>query len=132
VLQQYAPQSYYFDWLEHSEPDDYWRQLSPRLEAVDLPMLHIGGWFDSYLTGSLRLYKEISARSQNPQYLVVGPWAHLPWGRKVGALDFGPEAVSPIDRLQVRWFVPQRQRHRDPPRAAGTPVRDGIQPLAQL
>lgn len=104
VLQQYAPQSYYFDWLEHSEPDDYWRQLSPRLEAVDLPMLHIGGWFDSYLTGSLRLYKEISARSQNPQYLVVGPWAHLPWGRKVGALDFGPEAVSPIDRLQVRWF----------------------------
>ncbi|MFS8892918.1 CocE/NonD family hydrolase [Synechococcus sp. O70.1] len=104
VLQQYAPQSYYFDWLDHSEPDDYWRQLSPRLEAVDLPMLHIAGWFDSYLSGSLRLYKEMSARSQNPQYLVVGPWAHLPWGRRVGALDFGPEAVSPIDRLQVRWF----------------------------
>lgn len=104
VLQQYAPQSYYFDWLEHSEPDDYWRQLSPRLEVVDLPMLHIGGWFDSYLSGSLRLYREMSARSQNLQHLIIGPWAHLPWGRRVGALDFGPEAVSPIDRLQVRWF----------------------------
>ncbi|MEN9262192.1 MAG: CocE/NonD family hydrolase, partial [Thermostichus sp. HHBFW_bins_43] len=26
------------------------------------------------------------------------------WGRKVGAVDFGPAAVNCIDRLQVRWF----------------------------
>lgn len=104
VLQQYAPQSYYFDWLEHPEPDSYWQKLSPHLEAVDLPMLHIAGWFDSYLTGNLRLYREMSARSRNPQYLIIGPWPHIPWGRKVGAVDFGPAAVNCIDRLQVRWF----------------------------
>ena len=39
-----------------------------------------------------------------PQHLVVGPWVHIPWTRRVGALDFGPEAESTIDALQVRWF----------------------------
>jgi uncharacterized protein len=28
----------------------------------------------------------------------------MPWGRRLSGSDFGPEAVSGIDRLQVRWF----------------------------
>ncbi|MEO1067769.1 MAG: CocE/NonD family hydrolase, partial [Cyanobacteria bacterium J06638_6] len=43
-------------------------------------------------------------QSRAPQSLWIGPWGHLPWGRRVGALDFGPAADSPIDRLQLRWF----------------------------
>lgn len=43
-------------------------------------------------------------RSQHPQHLIIGPWAHLPWGRKVGAKDYGKEATSSIDLLQIRWF----------------------------
>lgn len=103
-LSKYAPNSFYYEWLNHPEPGDYWQKLSPNLDGVDLPMLHIGGWFDPYLRGNLRLYKEMANRSNFPQHLIVGPWAHLPWGRKVGARDFGAEAVSPVDRLQVRWF----------------------------
>lgn len=49
-------------------------------------------------------YKDIAARSTAPQHLLVGPWAHLPWGRKVGNVDFGPKAASPVDRMQIRWF----------------------------
>ncbi len=106
ILHQLAPDSHYHDWLIHAEPDDYWQKLSPHAhcQAIDLPMLHIGGWFDTHLSGTLRLYQEMAARSALPQYLVIGPWAHLPWGRKVGAIDYGPEANSPIDRLQIRWF----------------------------
>lgn len=107
VLQELAPDSFYFDWLNHPDPDaDYWRHLSPHhlLHEVDLPMLHIGGWFDAYLRGSLRLYHAMAGRSIYPQHLVIGPWAHLPWGRYVGEVDFGPEAISPIDRLQIQWF----------------------------
>jgi putative CocE/NonD family hydrolase len=106
LLRQYAPDSFYHDWLDHPEPDDYWRKLSPStyLQEVDLPMLHIGGWYDTYLRGTLKLYQAMVSRSQFPQHLVVGPWAHLPWGRKVGAVDYGIEANSPIDRLQLRWF----------------------------
>jgi uncharacterized protein len=106
ILQQLDPGSFYHDWLTHDQPDEYWDRLSPQrsLQNVDLPMLHIGGWFDTYLRGTLRLYREMAARSQFPQQLWVGPWGHLPWGRRVGAIDFGPAANSPIDRLQIRWF----------------------------
>jgi putative CocE/NonD family hydrolase len=60
--------------------------------------------FDPYLRGTLHLYKDMAAHSSLSQHLIVGPWAHLPWGRKVGAVDYGSQAASPVDELQVRWF----------------------------
>lgn len=106
ILKHFAANSHYYDWLAHPEPDEYWQNLSPctYLQAVDLPMLHIGGWFDTYLRGTLRLYEAMAARSAFSQHLIVGPWGHLPWGRKVGSVDYGTAANTPIDRLQIRWF----------------------------
>lgn len=106
ILNNLAPESFYHEWLAHPQPDAYWEQLSPKshLQAVDLPMFHIGGWFDTYLRGTLHLYQDMAARSTKPQHLLVGPWAHLPWGRKVGDIDFGVKAASPVDRMQIRWF----------------------------
>jgi uncharacterized protein len=106
LLQELAPDSFYHTWLQHPHPDEYWEKLSPKnlLQKVDLPMLHIGGWFDPYLRGTLNLYEAIATRSQFLQSLIIGPWAHLPWGRKAGVVDFGKEAISPIDKLQVAWF----------------------------
>jgi uncharacterized protein len=107
LFKELAPDSFYHDWLHRSAQDPYWSKLSPKTHAEalkSLPMLHIGGWFDTYLRGTLNLYQAMATLSQQPQHLVIGPWAHLPWGRQVGALDFGEAAVSPIDRLQVRWF----------------------------
>ncbi|MEM9482252.1 MAG: CocE/NonD family hydrolase [Cyanobacteria bacterium P01_F01_bin.116] len=104
VLKQYAIDSFWHDWLAHPQPDDYWQSLSPDLSAVDLPMLHVGGWFDPYLTGDIRLFREMAGRSQYAQNFWIGPWTHLPWSRKVGEVDFGPEAMNPIDQLQVQWF----------------------------
>ncbi|MEM6838445.1 MAG: CocE/NonD family hydrolase [Cyanobacteria bacterium P01_C01_bin.120] len=105
VLQQFAPESFWHDWLQRSPDDAYWRRLTPQLQDVDLPMFHIGGWFDPYLRGDVRLYQEMALRSQFPQPFWVGPWGHLPWSRLVGQRDFGPAANSPIDRLQVQWFA---------------------------
>ncbi len=106
IMTQWAQDSFYHDWLQEPSDSPYWRQLSPSalLAAVDLPMLHIGGWFDTFLRGTLHLYQAMAARSQHRQQLIIGPWAHLPWGRKLGAMDYGAAAVSPIDRLQIRWF----------------------------
>ena len=67
-------------------------------------MLHIGGWFDPYLRGTLNLYREMASRSAFAQHLIVGPWGHLPWNRSVGSKDYGQEAASPVDRLQLQWF----------------------------
>ncbi|PSR13086.1 S15 family X-Pro dipeptidyl-peptidase [filamentous cyanobacterium CCP3] len=104
VLKTYAPDSFFHQWLDHPQPNRYWQALQPDLTGVDLPMLHVGGWYDPYLRGDLRLYQQMVAQSKAPQALWIGPWGHLPWGRRVGGLDFGPEADSPIDRLQIRWF----------------------------
>ncbi len=108
LLNQLAPDSFYHDWLA-PPADDYWQRRSPyhyidAIAQMDLPMLHIGGWYDTYLRGTLRLYRELAACSTQPQHLWVGPWPHIPWGRRVGELDFGPEAANPVDRLQLRWF----------------------------
>jgi putative CocE/NonD family hydrolase len=109
VLQTYAPQAAYFEWLDHPDPEaKYWISFSAKsyweADQIDLPMLHIGGWWDSYLQGTLRFYRAMAKRSAYSQYLVVGPWAHLPWSRKVGDVDYGSEAESPIDHLQIQWF----------------------------
>jgi uncharacterized protein len=107
VIKTAAPDSFYHDWINRSPEDDYWKRLSPShwIEEIShLPMLHIGGWFDPYLRGTLRLYEAMREHSKLPQSLIIGPWAHLPWGRRSGAVDFGLEAVSDCDRAQVRWF----------------------------
>ena len=105
-LRKFSPNAFYYEWMAHPEPGDYWEKLSPKsyCQSVDLPMLHIGGWFDTYLRGTLHFYKEMAQRSRHSQHLLIGPWAHLPWSSKVGAFNYGPAAASPVDRLQVRWF----------------------------
>ena len=107
LMQELAPNSFYHQWLHNCDPNaEYWQKRSPKylLNNVDLPMLHIGGWFDPYLRGTMNLYRAMVAQSQQPQHLLVGPWAHLPWGRKLGAVNYGAEAQNPIDEIQVRWF----------------------------
>lgn len=105
-LRKFAPNAFYHEWLEHSQPDAYWEKLSPKhqFQDVDLPMFHIGGWFDTFLRGNIRLYEDIASRSINRQQLLIGPWTHLPWCRQAGEVDFGIEAINPIDKLQIRWF----------------------------
>ena len=106
VMSKYARLSFYHDWLSNSQPGEYWEKLSPKylLQDVDLPMLHIGGWFDPYLRGTLNLYNAMCKKSQYPQHLIVAPWAHLPWGRRLGVMDYGMEAQNFIDEIQIRWF----------------------------
>ena len=108
VLRGYARYSHYDDWLGNPLPGSYWDGISPRSllsgKSVDVPMLFVGGWFDQMLTGTLNAFHEISRRSPAPQRLLVGPWTHMPWSRRVGSVDFGVDAVSRIDAEQVAWF----------------------------
>jgi putative CocE/NonD family hydrolase len=106
VLERFDRDGAYRAWLARPAPDDeYWARRSPSaiLGECGVPGLWIGGWYDSFLDGTLRGYRA-AASGRAPQRLVVGPWTHLPWNRRVGSVDFGPEAESSIDELQVRWF----------------------------
>lgn len=108
-MERWRELSHYHDWLDRPAGDAYWDCISPSaqveaLAARGLPALFIGGWFDSHFSGTLAAFKALAERSAAPQRLVVGPWAHFPWDRRCGELDFGPAAVTRIDQLQVRWF----------------------------
>jgi putative CocE/NonD family hydrolase len=108
VLEAFGRYSHYGDWIKNQDPGPYWEEIAVgrALEGkpMNVPMLHIGGWHDFMLRGTLRAYREARARSSKPQHLLVGPWTHMPWGRQAGAVDFGPAAVSDVDALQVAWF----------------------------
>jgi putative CocE/NonD family hydrolase len=95
---------HYLDWLLSDAEAEYWEQVSPCFAgAIEVPALHIGGWYDPLLAGTLRTYHALS-RGLAPQHLIVGPWVHIPWSRHVGARDFGAAAANTIDEMQVAWF----------------------------
>ena len=102
---------YFSDWIRNDRGSDYWSAIdvSTRWQAIDLPVLHLAGWYDLYLHGTIDLYEKLSRLAGSPaaranQYLVVGPWVHLPWGQFAGDMDFGPAAHLDTDTLLLRWF----------------------------
>jgi len=108
VMQRHGQLTHYPDWLRHPDPAPYWDAIAPRARLAGFdappPMLHVGGWQDAMLMGTLDGQAALAARGGGPQPLVVGPWTHLPWGRRVGGVDLGPAASSPIDAMQLAFF----------------------------
>ena len=103
--------SYVLDWLDHDAPGEYWTALdvSERLDKIRVPALHISGWYDMFVRGSidgfLALRKSAGSEfAREHQYLLAGPWVHIPWGDRIGTADFGPEALLDSDVILLRWF----------------------------
>ncbi|MHA7964464.1 CocE/NonD family hydrolase [Paenibacillus sp. CAU 1782] len=108
-VKELAP--YYLDWLNHPLRDEFWQSASllHQHESIEVPALHIGGWYDIFIDGTIENFQEVRARGANGlardnQYLFIEPWFHMPWSRYVGELDFGPGAANGIDELQLAWF----------------------------
>jgi len=102
---------YVLDWFDHSDPGEYWTSLdvSAKLDRIRIPALHVSGWYDTYLKGSIDGFVALfenagGAYAREFQYLVAGPWVHIPWGDRAGAADFGSEALLDMDALLLRWF----------------------------
>jgi putative CocE/NonD family hydrolase len=100
----------YFDRDRRDDPS--WSRISPRAHFanLDLPAIHVGGWFDIHSWGTIDAFVGMTkgaktARGRDNQFLIMGPWAH--WGivsGVVGDVDFGPEATLDIDNLRKEWF----------------------------
>jgi uncharacterized protein len=102
---------YVLDWFDHAEPGEYWPFLdvSQSLDRIRIPALHISGWYDTYLKGSIDGFRALcdnagTALAREFQFLIAGPWVHIPWGDRAGAADFGPEALLDTDAILLRWF----------------------------
>jgi putative CocE/NonD family hydrolase len=103
---------YYLDWLAHPAYDDYWKRWSieEHYGDVRVPALHIAAWYDIFLGGSLRNYLGLkagaateAARRGQRLHVVIG--GHAGGGRKIGDVDFGPEAEKYHEEdVMLRWY----------------------------
>jgi putative CocE/NonD family hydrolase len=103
--------SYVRDWFSHREPGEYWtaQDISSRLDRILVPAFHLAGWFDTYLDGSIAGYLALrngagSDFARENQFLLAGPWVHIPWGDRAGDMNFGAAANLPTDEILLRWF----------------------------
>ena len=72
------------EFLSHPARDAFWQGLSviDKAEQVTVPALHIGGWFDIFVSSTARSFTELRARAgteeaREGQRLIIGPWDHL-------------------------------------------------------
>jgi putative CocE/NonD family hydrolase len=98
-------------WLEHPTFDDYWRRISlvGHFHNVNLPVLHITGWFDGDQWGQMFYWHGMaeSSPAADRQWLISGPWNHgQTWnpGREHGGRDFGVAALMDLDAEHLRFF----------------------------
>jgi putative CocE/NonD family hydrolase len=85
--------SFYLDWLAHPTRDAYWTgtAINGHYERIQIPALHMGGWNDIFLEGTLANYAGMSAAGAPAQRLVVGPWGHGTMGDMIGDVEVGPD-----------------------------------------
>jgi putative CocE/NonD family hydrolase len=102
------------DWLDHEERDGYWDTLSYRdaRDRVTTPALHVGGWFDLFLGGTLDNFATLSRRASTEharrgQRLIVGPWTHVDRTGAAGELHFGvlaSEQAIQLEQVQLGFL----------------------------
>lgn len=104
VLMRHAP--YLAQWLAHPTYDSYWRALAPSesYARMRLPALHVGGWYDSFLTGTVDNYTALDQAGHARQRLIIGPWFHMPWSQHVKEVDFGWDGHNLVDDAQLAFF----------------------------
>ena len=70
------------------------------LHNVSIPVLHMGGWYDLFLGGTLHNFQVLTKQGVAHQQLVVGPWTHGNFASVQGDLDFGIRASGAMLDLQ--------------------------------
>ncbi|MCG2624779.1 CocE/NonD family hydrolase [Arthrobacter sp. I2-34] len=100
-------------WLEQETEPDYWKRISyaDRRTRTEVPALHVGGWFDLFLRGTLDNFTTISqgaesAEARANQHLIIGPWTHADYTGAAGELFFGAGSALAVrlEEQQLRFL----------------------------
>lgn len=119
---------YFYDWIDHSTNDKYWKRWAPRQyhENIEVPVLGIAGWYDVFLKGGFENFNEMrrnggTAKARKNQHIIIGPWTHtnasrrqpwasgkapenrVPWSASE-SMDYGEAAEINEKQVQLRWF----------------------------
>ncbi|MCD6452170.1 MAG: CocE/NonD family hydrolase [Acidobacteria bacterium] len=104
-------------WLSHPNYDEFWKKrgMDGKYEKLDVPAVSVTGWYDDGQLGELAnhcgLMKKGSDFAKKNSKLIIGYWRHggpYPhtnnYYTKLGALDFGPDALFDLETYELRWF----------------------------
>ncbi len=99
------------DWLAHPRPDAYWQPVTLAAEdfaAMDVPVLHISGWWDGCQRGCHKLFEQMRRHSpaRQSQRLLVGPWDHgvIAPRQSYDGFDFTQAALRDTMAEHLDWF----------------------------
>ncbi len=96
------------DTFDHPARDAYWQAVGCPRKALDLPIFHIGGWYDIFAPNTIADYTALRALGHTRQRLLMGPWVHGPFGdNAVGEVDFGIAASNGqvlLEEQKLSWF----------------------------
>lgn len=102
---------YYFDWIDHPNYDDYWKQWSIELhfDQIKVPALNVGGWYDLFQDGTIRNYMGIKSKggseaARNGQWLLMIAGGHAGMTHQIGDVDFGKVSELDFTALALRWY----------------------------
>jgi len=112
VLKTYG--KWWSDFMAHPAHDDYWDafDLRSHLGNVAVPALHIGGWYDLFIGGTVGDFTAArrqagTEQARAEQRLIIGPWDHLSTSGAYPDRSFGPMADATVLRLtslQIKFF----------------------------
>ena len=101
-------------WIRgNTSADPYWQgiayQKPEEYAKVAVPSLAATGWFDADFPGAPMNYLAMKRHGANADArrprLVIGPWQHIiNTSRKLGAFDYGEQAIIDWDGYVCRWF----------------------------
>jgi len=89
--------------------------IEGRYDAVTVPTLHLGGWYDCFCGETIRQYAAMrdraAAAGRPAPRLIMGPWTHGRFDNMIGELDFGVASTGAVlggrgdlTALHQRWF----------------------------
>lgn len=98
-------------WMANPVPGEYWDPITfgpDDFASIDVPVLHLTGWFDGCQRGSHMLFEGMRRHSPaaDRQQLVVGAWDHGVQlnQRTYDGVDFGDEATIDFFGEHIAWY----------------------------
>jgi predicted acyl esterase len=104
-LHELGADALYGELQQHRLWSDWWQERSvlPHVGEINVPGLHIGGWFDIFTQGTIDAFVAEQHHggpgAVGRQKLIMGPWTHYNTGlSNAGAVDF-PDNANLLNNL---------------------------------